>query len=245
MISPIRLLTKPWRRARSASRIASAARASSVGGRASVAPASLTPPARPSAARSRPPRARARAACARSRPPRPRRCARSRCRRATRSSDCRSQSSTPLPRAVSSPTRVPDQLQIGGVDHHGDVAAVVQAPQRPLHDLDDQLRARLERAREDLAGERQRELDGVLPRRPRPPRRAPPRCPASGLVQRARRGGDLGRALLVPGGAALPRSPRRERARGCARPRRAPARAAARPRPGAAARRARAARSRS
>ena len=92
MIRPIRLLTKPWRRARSASRDRLARRAPSEPG-AAVAHGALAgraPARRDHLAGALELRLR------RSRRSRPRRCARSRRRGATRWSGCRSQCSMPL-----------------------------------------------------------------------------------------------------------------------------------------------------
>ena len=72
-----------------------------------------------------------------------------------------SQCSMPPAWACSSAIGRADDLEIGGVDEHRDAAAVGDAPQRAADGVEDALGLDLERAGEDLGGERERERDGV------------------------------------------------------------------------------------
>ena len=190
------------------------------------------------------PRARARAACARSRRPRPRTVRTIALPRPTRSSDCRSHSSTPLPCAVSSPIAALTTSRSAGLTSTVIVRRSTirrsapcttsttssgRACSAPARILPASAQRELDRVGFDrLHGLAAQRLDALRrPRRARRSRRRSRPRPA-----RARR-------------RAPARSPPRARSRGSVRRRPSPARAAARPRRAAAASEARAARRRS
>ena len=53
------------------------------------------------------------------------------------------------------------ELEVGRVDEHGDAVAVDEPAQRAAHAVEHPLGLDVERARENLLGERQREIDGL------------------------------------------------------------------------------------
>ena len=108
-------------------------------------------------------------------------------------------------------TRVADELEVGGVDDEGHVAAVDQVAQRAAGDVEHALGLDVERPGDDLLGEAQGELDGVLlePRRRaaraarRPRRTAAASAASAGCGARLGGGQAGGAALGLAGGAGL------------------------------------------
>ena len=237
MIRPMRLLTKPWRRARSASWIACAALREQPS-RARAPRSRGCPRRRP--ARTRRPRGRARAASRRRRRSRPRRCARSRLRagRAGRPAGRPARSAFAVSRPSSSAPMIVSRS--AGFTSDREPSPVADAPERSLHDVQDGLRACLQVAREDLPRQGQREIHRVALDRVRNLRSQ--RVDAAGrLAQGSSRAPSISASASAAAlGVTLARSPARAPARGSARPPRPRGRAPWPRRRGAAGRTARA-----
>ena len=146
-ISPMRSLTRPWRRCRSA--------------RATASPRRFSMRLSHWRVRARAPRGRGRAWSRASRRPRPRSCARWRRRGRTRRSACTSQCSMPPSSPTSRADVVAHELEVVGVDEDQHAVALDQAAQGAAHGLDDELGIGRDGGADGLLGDPQREVDGV------------------------------------------------------------------------------------